>query len=990
MATGLVSTRLIARENELSQLNAALSEARKGNQTVVLVSGEAGIGKSRLLEEFLSRARASDCRTVTGVCLEISAGDLPYVPFRHITRSLQRELGTPALSALLGSAAVDLGVFLPDLPRRQDDLAPEDNGRARIFDMVLRLVDRLAEQQPLVLAVEDVHWADRSTVQLLAYVMQGLAERPFLLIITYREEDRPVDTAWRMTFRELMRHGKARRLRLLGLNDEATVELVRTIRPDAGADLVQSVTDASRGVPYFVEELLAPEAHWDGGDLPSELDELLELRLAVLPEDSQTVVRCVATIGRDVEHRVVAAATGLSPKRLSDAIRVALERQILVWHTPSCYDFRHALARDVAYKGLLGERAEMHAAVARALTAHARRTGRSDATALGEIAHHWGEGEDDARAFVAWLDAARAASRESAYPEALRHYLHADYVRHQLDDEFADAAYSDSSVYLETAVAAHWANRPDVAADFLRRTVDAALANDDSALIADALMSMHNIDPKAATALAEEFGDPVTMACVVASELMVEGQAREAALLAREALTAAKNTEAIPQTIKAGYVLGTCLVMIGDDEEGLREIDEALVLAKAVKHQEFQVNIYACKAFALDWVGRLEDSLATSLAGIEDAKTQGWTRSDGTHLWANAADVLMRLGRLREAAVLIKEALDTEPQKDVETLLQIVAARIATVRGQFQDARVALERVEALTGLEKEHELDAGENYQLDGQLAEAHAELFLWSGKPELAGATIDQAIKLLRRDDVEDDVHLLSRLYWLGVRADADIVVTNPVDAEAVRNRSILHAEKIAASAHGLSVQTTGPGLSRDVAGFLALLAAELARLVDRTVSDVWHEALDAWRDDPYLSTYCRLQLGEALGLSGRKKEAAALLQVAYAQAVAADMGAMRAAVEGVGRAVRVTVSATVPQPRTMTRSAPFNLTDRELDVLRLLTEGLTNRMIARRLSVPGRSMSESTASVHVSHILAKLGVGTRTEAAAVAHRLQLSKDS
>ena len=234
----------------------------------------------------------------------------------------------------------------------------------------------------LVVAIEDLHWADRSSIDVLTYVIRGLADRPMLLVATYREEDQPDGVEWRSGFAELARHRHTTRLALTGLSDPQTDELVRALFPDADPDVVRFAQARSGASLSWWRSSWQPRRRRPRGIRAARGH--VRLKLAELPPDAQAIVKCIATLGRDVDHRVVAAGSRWRPIA-SGAVSAAVSRRVIEWYPPSRYGFRHAYARDVAYGTMLpAERIAMHAAVAGALEAASHRSDSADAVVLGE------------------------------------------------------------------------------------------------------------------------------------------------------------------------------------------------------------------------------------------------------------------------------------------------------------------------------------------------------------------------------------------------------------------------------------------------------------------------------------------------------------------------------------------------------------------------------------------------------------------------------
>src|SRR6185312_16077451 len=205
MQPGLVSPVFVGRGTELSSVIAGLESAAAGEPVVVLVGGEAGVGKTRLVEEAAARARAEEARVLTGSCIEVGGEGLPLSPVVDVLRSLMRQMPGDELDGVLGPARIELARLLPELdPQTPASAAPaEAEGNARVLELVFGVIQRLAGDRPLMLVIEDLHWADRSTLDLVALLVRALRDARVLLVITFRSDElqrghplRPLVTGW--------------------------------------------------------------------------------------------------------------------------------------------------------------------------------------------------------------------------------------------------------------------------------------------------------------------------------------------------------------------------------------------------------------------------------------------------------------------------------------------------------------------------------------------------------------------------------------------------------------------------------------------------------------------------------------------------------------------------------------------------------------------------------------------------------------------------
>src|SRR5215831_14749174 len=343
MSARMSSPVLVGRAEQLASLDAALGRAREGGPSTLLIGGEAGIGKTRLVSEFVATARQADARVLAGGCMDLGADGLPFAPFAAVLRELVHDLGTDGVAALLPAHATrELARLLPEFGEADPATDPAV-ARARLFEQMLTLLERLAEAGPVVLIIEDAHWADRSTRDLVAFLVgsQQVIDR-VLIVVTYRSDELHRTHPLRPLLAELSRLSWVERMELPRLGRLQADELAAHItgrEPD----------------PLFVEELLC----CDGGlsaELPESLRDLLLAGVQRLPEETQELLRAASAGGQRTGHALLAAVTGLAGDDLTPALRPAVAANVLRADEDG-YAFRHALIGEAIYDDLLpGER----------------------------------------------------------------------------------------------------------------------------------------------------------------------------------------------------------------------------------------------------------------------------------------------------------------------------------------------------------------------------------------------------------------------------------------------------------------------------------------------------------------------------------------------------------------------------------------------------------------------------------------------------------
>jgi predicted ATPase len=413
---------MVGREEELGRLLAALEVAGRGAAApALLVAGEAGVGKTRLVDEFTGRARRDGTFVLAGACLDVGEAAAPFAPVAEAFRSLPAVMDPAELSEVLGGSAEQLARIVPALGQRPGHLPAPDGA---LFEHVLGVLERLGGHGRVVLVAEDVHWAGRSTIELLNFLISNL-RGPVLILLTCRDDEPGgPGLALRSFLAELDRGGRTERVRLSRLAAPQVAELVAAITgAEPSRRLVNTVQSRSDGNPFFAEEVLAASA--DGLALPVELRNLVLTRMQALPTGAWHVLRAAAVAGRRVEHRLLAEVTGLAEPTLLAAMRQAVEHHVLTVGG-AVYVFRHALSQEAVYADMLpAERSALHGKYAAALAGRAAQRDHASAEELGQLAHHWHAAGNWHEALLASIDAGRAAQRTTAYPEAYVHDLRA-------------------------------------------------------------------------------------------------------------------------------------------------------------------------------------------------------------------------------------------------------------------------------------------------------------------------------------------------------------------------------------------------------------------------------------------------------------------------------------------------------------------------------------------------------------------------------------
>jgi predicted ATPase len=403
MSGGFTSQAFIGRADELQRLGAALERAEQGRPRLVLLAGEAGVGKTRLLLEFADQARRRGARVLAGGCVELGDIGLAYLPVVDALRGLGDDPADAELLAEVAMTAPGLGRLLPAVARPGPVGAHGDGlDQLQVFDAVRVLLMRRSERSPLVVVLEDLHWADRATRDLVGFLARTLWSGRVTLVTSYRSDELHRRHPLRPLLAELVRLPGVERLELAPFSRaELAAQLATISGAPLPADQLERIHARSEGNPFYAEQLLAA-----GGaaqvQLPPTLADVLLLPVQALSEPAQQVLRVAAVAGRRVSHGLLAQAAGSPEPDLEQGLREVIGAAVLVADTTTgAYRFRHALLQEAVYGDLLpSEQVRLHAAYARLLAA------QPDGVAA-ELAHHCLQSHDLAGALAASVGAAK-------------------------------------------------------------------------------------------------------------------------------------------------------------------------------------------------------------------------------------------------------------------------------------------------------------------------------------------------------------------------------------------------------------------------------------------------------------------------------------------------------------------------------------------------------------------------------------------------------
>ncbi|WP_165800012.1 MULTISPECIES: ATP-binding protein [Isoptericola] len=933
---------LVGRAGQLTTLRDTLAAAVHGHGDTVLLSGEAGIGKTRLVTELLA-AVDDDVLVVRGQCADSGSGPVPYAGVEGVLRDVVAALGTADALAAAGPAADALGAVVPGLV----DVRP-DVGAGRAPDVLADLLATLATERPLLVVIEDLHWSDDVARAVLARLARAARTTALCVVATYRSDDVGRRHPLRATLAELDRARLVTRVEVPRLGEAEVAELARAVLDDGDAEILDGtdladLVERSEGVPFYVEEL----ASCLDEDMPTSLRDVLLLRYSQLSADAQTFCRLVAAGGARATHDVLEAVLGGDALAAAEpAAREAVDALVLVVE-PDGYRFRHALMQEAVDAELLPtESRRLHTAYAEALS-----TGPATVARLAEVADHWWRARVLDRALATAVAAQAAAGDDAAVSTAVALGERALELWETVDDAASVAGTTHHELLLRVADAQKDATRMDRART-LARQAHAEWPADDPAGRAWSLAVAATYALRTGDVAGEEM---LRDALAIAPTDDPAALAAMLRLQARAAMLAGRTDEAV-RAATAGIEAATA----AGDTSTLSALVNARALAR--------IN-----AGDLDAVGDLQES--RRLAGDD------WPSL--ARYFTNASDTRIKLGHFDEARRIAQEGADRARARG--------AGRVsfAMLEGNVTEALISLGRWdEAAAWYERATTLVEPSTYAV--YLAERWTWLTLWRGD-------VDRAVTMARRHravwlkherlELQVRSRVRSTLAEIALaRDDLDdaLELVSPVTAPAWLSGA--YALPVLAVAARAVARAREAGRETNTAPF----RAALERASFWPTHPVWSAVFDAelgegpWAavarlspDDgapAHLRPYALWRDGRQRLETGDKAEARTLLTRAVEAAGAIGAGYVRdraaALLDDAGPAVPRRA------PHQDVRTGIGGLTDRERQVLELVAAGLTNGQIAERLYI-----SRKTASVHVSAILRKLGVASRTEAAVVA---------
>ena len=962
---------LVGRERELTALRTAVIAAAGGRPGAVLVAGEAGVGKTRLLDALLEALPVPGAVVIGARCIDLGDPGLHYLAVMDLVRALG-SLDDPEIESVLERHPVVTGLTAPG---HSSDERADQSRRLQLIDAMATVLGDVAHVRgPVVITVEDLQWVDEASADFFRFLLGRVSSERLVVVATVRTDGLKARPRIRRLLSDLGRLPRVQRLDLDPFDlDEVAAYLALADRP-SDPRTADEVLRRTGGNPYYVHVLASAPGGGTPADqgLPPTLADLLVGRLDGLPDEARAVARAAAVVTHPVSDRVLREVVGLPEDLMEAAVRDCVSEGLL---RPIGTDhaFAHDLVRAAVYDDLLpGERVRLHAAYATVLE-----SGTAGRASPAEIAHHVARAEDAPKTLEWSLRAGEDALRSLAPGDALVHLERTLAAWPAVEDPVALVGVAHGRVAVLAARAAGLGGEPSRAIELAHRAIELFDGEDDRpgrvearAELARLLVEVGHTDravgpAQDAVRLAEDAGvdaDTAALAHVtLARALLSDRRIDEARLAADRALTRAAVSGIPALEVEALTTAAFLDDVAGDRPAAAARLETAIRLARRDGEPAAELRARFVLASMHYYGGDVEGAVPVLRAAMRRASESGLRWSDpGVELRLLQAVALYVTGDLDGSL----EAADApeSPPPDVAAARLAAVACYAAVAGGRPDAATRLEALRDSWDADPQVALVAGG----------CECDLLTWSG--DAAGAVAVAARAQAHLDDaVGEGMYGGLWLSALALAALADAAELGrrrrdePGVAAAVREGEpwIKRAEHLLAAGRGR------PGdLGPEGRAWHARAVAEHARLTGGPAVDEWRAALDAFAyGHAYEQARCHWRLAEALVAAGDRD--GARTHAAGAARAAARMRAIP---------LQNAVAATTTRER-LTRSEPGAeavLTDREREVLALVAEGLSNREIGERLFI-----SAKTASVHLSNIMTKLNVASRTEAVTVALR-------
>ncbi|WP_329460659.1 helix-turn-helix transcriptional regulator [Streptomyces sp. NBC_01497] len=1002
------SSAFVGRSGELAALAEAFRLSDCGEPQRIVISGEAGVGKTRLVEEFAVMARENGALVASGECIETGAEGLPYAPFPAVLWSLVRQ-STKSCVTGADDLPDELAGILPEWGNSAPLNLEPAGGAARLFALAVQLLERLAVERTVVIILEDLHWADASTRAMLTHIFRTLRGSRVLVIATYRADDLHPRHPLRPFLAQFDRLRTVIRISLPRFTrGEVARQITGILSAEPKPTAVDRIFERSDGNAFFVEELVRALSSGSQAYLSESLRGLLLARLQSLPEEAQQIARVVAEGGSDVEYPLLRTVTKVSEDDLIEALRNAVDAQILL-PTPDGegYRFRHSLVREAVSDELLpGERSRLNRRFAEALEADPSLARPGERTA--RLAAYWYAAHNHEKALVMSLRAAVEARCRYAYAEqsrlleramelwdvvpptvltTLRPPDRTETFRSGDGDGSAPAVLDHLDLLAEAAIAARLGGNRERALVIAKQGTSNADAQGDelrtawfwiqrSYLVQELELNDGRWELDHAYELVRR-QPPSAFHAEVLVALAGWGARHEPG---PDSLASAERAVAYAHQVGAEYtelharlIRGWLTADAGGFEGSLADLYRVRARAEELSAVGVLGRVSIILPSALEGMGKSAEAVAAAKEGIKACAALGLSDEEA---WVrcNLSLSLFSLGYWDRSEQVLEEAINLARSHKAYGLVSSRRSQMALMRGDLETAKHQLV-------LAREYFGTYDPQPQLLIGLADVAIRVAAAEGLFEQARAEFIK-IEAVGFPPGTERYALPLLCTMAAVEADAMDAARPDNEHEAVIHRIGEHAAQLRLL---VPVQRA----------YYLMLQAELRRASGAPDPRLWASTAAAFAEleRPYELALAHARWAASLlPTRNQRPKATDLLRAAYAGATTLGARLLMDELSLLAARARVNLAPSAGQSATVDRSAVsavdgqgssekdhlLGLTPRELDVLRLLTRGDSNRRIGKELFI-----SPKTVSVHVSHILTKLGVTGRGEAVALAHR-------
>ena len=1033
------------RAADAAALARSWDRARAGSALTVVLTGDAGAGKTQLVRGLAARAEDDGGIVISGSAVDVGE-QLPLWPVATGLRRLARAADDAPDRVLAARAALE--PWREELrPLLDGGTTPAPSG-GQLLELVRRVLVGLAARAPVLLVIDDLHWADRTTRELVVSLVAHLSDERVLVVVTARSDTLDVTHPLRRMLPELARDRAVRLIELSPLPHEAVAAIVRDDGGDA--DLAGLVWRRSGGNAFIVAETLAAVAEGAADGLSPGLRGLVLGRLAGLGPVAQRVVAALSLGEEPVSHGLLAEVVRAADEdELLAALRESAEAAMVVVdpHVEG-YGLRHGLMRDVVAAELMpGERRSLHRRYALAFETvsgddgprrprtpptppspcAAPTTGPAPTTPSAPCPPSCTRRRWPSRCTSSAPRTASGWRRSSSPPRAARRppwrgptlparcrpptTRPARCCATPRTPPTSRASTTPPS----TCCAASCPTRRPWGARSSRPRCGSGRTLLDAGRTGDAVHVLHD-----AGLAATRIGDDPALSGVHAAHaeaLLITGDVRGAQREVERALVVSRRRGEQPEQAPMLATLGFALAYLESPDRGLAAVAEGLMIAERTGDGAAVGRAYQAWADLLSGpLGELHEGVEIARQGVARMRDLGLARSAGVRLLATTANGLFRLGRWSEASDAVDEAWALSPTGADALEVRLARCRLQVGRGEFGAADEDLRAVDLLaldgTGEDPAVEDPAVEDPTADtvadsgdgteptplaprrGTVASRYrvplltlrSGVEMWRGRPDLARDLVARGLDVA--EHTPDDVFLVAPLVWHGLRAEAEAVAHGMATDRAALDRLARHVAHLERR-----VPHTLPALRRTVLAYVRMCHAEAGRAAGASDPVAWAQVAQAWSAllHPYPASYALLRRAEALLATGaRRGEAARALRTAAETATEMGAAPFLDEIAGLARRARLDVLHAGDAVVTTRDEGPGPASRRAPELSSLTSRehevlAVLAEGLSNRQIAQRLYISERTVAVHVSRVLAKTDTRSRTQAAALLQRVR-----